>query len=225
MAKPTAPTTFPWHSKNALVSDDFLALFHERFARYRTSKERERLLAGISPDKQHGRMTVRSAAILVCCLSASREWRTSEGRLRHYRDARWRSEQHPRSRARFYDVEKIRKQMTLSEINRIEALVALSFSHQAGYETHSRTLWRCIEAAICTDGLGDPPRVVNSRDDVDELFEKIRLRLYHQRKLKGEAAVTEEAKAIYREFLLRLRNKAWKDPRDQLLLNAPHRRV
>jgi len=205
------------------VSSFFLEIFHDCFARYRVSKERDRLLAGISPDRSHRAMTVRSAVLLVCCIAAARQWRTSETRTRKYRDARWRSEEHPLSRARFDGIETIRKQSTLWEINRIEALAALSFSHQAGYSTHSRTLWSCIEGALRTDALGEPPRVVRSLDDINEHFEKIRLRLYHQRKRKGDAAVAAEADGIYRELLLKLRDRSLKDPRDDLLLKALHR--
>lgn len=205
------------------ISKHFLELFHERFARYRLAKERHRLLSGISPDEQHRKMTVRSAVLLVCCISAAREWRTSEARHRVYHDARWRSDEQPISLSRYDGIETIRKQSTLWEINRIEALTALSFSHQAGYPTHSRTLWSCIEGALRRDALGEPPHVVRSLDDVSEHFEKIRLRLYHQRKLKGDAAVAAEADGIYRELLLKLRDRSLKDPNDDLLLKALHR--
>lgn len=225
MTKPAARTRFNKPTKIAVLSDLFLFDFHECFTRYRNSKERARLLAGLSPDLLHGKMTVRSAVVLVCCVAAARGWRSSEWRIRRYRDARWRSEQSERSQSRYVGVEAVRKQMTISEINRVEALTALSFSQHAGYQTHSRALWKSIEGALCTDGLGDAPRAVRSRDDVDELFEKIRLRLYHQRRLKGEAVVNEEAKGIYRELLLKLRDKTLRSPEDQLLLNAVHRRV
>lgn len=225
MTKPTSRSRLTKPKKIAVVSDSFLFDFHECFTRYRNSTDRARLLAGISPDLLHGKMTVRSAILLVCCIAAARGWRSSEWRLRRYRDARWRSEQSERSQARYFGVEAVRKQMTLSEINRVEALTALSFSHHAGYQTHSRALWKSIEGALCTDGLGDHPRAVRSRDDVDALFEKIRLRLYHQRKLKGDAVVNEEAKGIYRELLLKLRDKALRDPKDHLLMNAVHRKT
>jgi hypothetical protein len=222
MANSTSRIARTLATKNT-ISISFLEIFHECFARYRLTKERNRLLDGISSDKQHRKMTVRSAVLLVCCIAAAREWRTSETRLRNYHDARWRSEEHPLSRARIYDVDAVRKQSTLWEINRVEALAALSFSHQAGYSTHSRTLWSCIEGALRTDALGEPPRVVRSLDDVNEHFEKIRLRLYHQRKLKGDAAVAAEAGGIHRELLLKLRDRSLKDPRDELLLKALHR--
>lgn len=225
MAKRTSSATTAPSKKQTIVSGEFLDIFHDCFARYRSSKERSRLLKGIASDAGHRKMTVRSAVILVCCIAAAREWRTSEARLRRYRDARWRSEHPEGSAVQYYDVRTARKQSTLWEINRIEALTALSFSHQAGYPHHSRALWSCIEGALCTDALGEPARVVRTVDDVNELFESIRLRLYHQRKKKDDATITEEAHGVYRELLSKLRDKSLRDPRDLLLLEAVRRRV
>lgn len=215
-----------WGRKLTLISDSFLDLFHECFSQYRLPRERNRLLAGISPDTRYRRMTVLSAVVFVCFVAARRKWPQNDGRLKAYRDARKRSEYHFMSRARFYDIVTVRRQNTSNELKRIEALLALHFSLGAGYPTHSRVLWKCIEQALCTDGLGDPStKNVLSIEDVDNLFASIRLNLYNQRKKRTEDDLVKEAKAIYRELRHKLNDTRLRDPRDELLISAVHRQT
>lgn len=208
--------------KLTYFSPHFLELFHECFTRYRAPKERQRLLAGIDRDKAHNRMTVLNAVIFICFVTARRKWARNEWRMRNYKDARWRSQYDPQSAVRFYDTVTVRRQSTINEIKRIEALLALRLSLVAGYATHSRTLWRCFERALCTEAMGSPSRKATPVE-VDELFASIRLSLYNQRKKRSIDELSDAAAAIYRELRLKLNDKKVSRARDKILINAAHR--
>lgn len=211
------------HNSTTIISPYFLALFQECFARYRTSSDRQRLLAGIDPDPHHNRLTVINAAIFVCFVAARRKWPKSEWRIRIYKDARWRSQYGPQSAVRFFDTVTVRRQTTINEIKRIEALLALTLSLRASHPTHSRTVWRCFERALCTDALGTPSRRA-TEGDIDDLFASIRLSLYNQRKTRQIHDLIAEGQVIYRELRLKLNDKNVSDPRDRILINAKHRK-
>lgn len=222
---PRSPWTKPRPqlNKNDLLSDGFLAFLVNRFHRYRSPVDRNRLLSGINPDKRHNRMTVASAIVFICTLAAAKEWRSSYFRIAQYNRARQISKFINNPPAYLpTDVASTRKKNRVTEMNRIQALVSLAFARNSGYSTHSRSLWRCVEPAIGSEVLG--------HGDVDAFFAQIRLRLSHQYKKPGRSRriVEQESDDIYAQLAATIRKASLEKtrPGDEslyTLLNARHR--
>jgi hypothetical protein len=216
----------PRLNKDDLLADGFLYTFGERFKSYRDIVRSKRLLAGITPDARYGKMRVRDAIIFVLTLSAAREWQGSHLRAAHYIRARHLSKFN--KSPTWYmpsDVPQTQRQYRFRERNRIEALVALGFARSSGYSTHSRALWRCIEAAIRTDGLGDAPKVIRNERDVDDFFELVRGRLNYLYAKLGRSAVEDEADKVFALLSRRLQKAAFTGAALYTILHAKHREV
>lgn len=209
-------------NKSDRFPDGFLAAFHECFARYRKPAERTRLLSGISPDRKHGKMSVIDAVLFVCTLAATQLWEGSPSRELRYRFMRQRA---PRAKLRpwFSDEEKELHFTRQIEAKKVRALIALAFSQRAGYPTFSRALWRCIDGAIRSDGLGSPPNSIASEETLDAKYESIRNYLFRQYKMQGRATVETEAEAMFLYLHRFLRQRSLGHGRDYALLHASHR--
>lgn len=224
--RPRAPLVRPRLNKDDHLADGFLDTFGERLKAYRDGASSKRLLAGIRPDARYGRMRVRDAIILVLALAAAREWQGSPARAGRYTRARHLSK-FSKSPPWYMpaDVPQAQRQYRYRERNRIEALVALGFARSAGYPTHSLALWHCIEQAIRTDGLGEPPEVVRTERDVADFFELVRGRLNYLYTKHGKQAVQDEADKVFARLSRRLQKAALAGAALYFILHAGHREV
>lgn len=210
-----------------LLADGFLDAFGEHFKSYRNGKSRERLLSGIHSDARYGKMRVRDAIIFILTLSAAREWQGSHLRQAKYIRARHLSKFNRAPPAYMPpDVPQAQRQNRATERNRVEALVALGFARSSGYPTHSRALWRCIDGAIRTDGLGEPAKkVVRTDDYVDTYFEWVRSRLNYLYAKHGKASVEREADKVFARLSSKLQRTALVGATLYDVLHAKHREV
>lgn len=224
--KPLASQVRPRLNKDDVLADGFLDTFSEHFRGYRDVARRKRLLAGIAPDALFGKMTVRDAIIFILTLSAAREWQASDARAARYLRARHLSKFNNDPPGYMpADVPKTQRLYRFRERNRIEALAALGFARRSGYSTHSRALWNCIETAIRTDGLGDAPKFVRTRQDIDDFFEHIRARLNYLYSNLGKQTVQEEADKVFGRLSSRLQRTMLGDAALYSMLHANHREV
>lgn len=223
---PRTPLLRPKLNKDDLLADSFLDTFGERFKTYRDDASGKRLLAGINPDAQYGMMRVRDAVVFILTLSATPEWQGSPTRVGRYLRARHLSK-FSKSPPWYMpaDVPQAQRQHRYRERNRIEALVALGFARKAGYPTHSLTLWHCIEQAIGTDGLGEPPDVIRSKQEVADFFELVRGRLNYLYTKHGKQAVQDQADKVFALLSRRLQKAALAGAALYLILHAKHREV
>jgi len=224
--KPLAPRVRPKLNKGDVLADGFLTTFSEHFRAHRDDTRRKRLLAGIAPDAQFGKMTVRGAIIFILTLSAARAWQASDSRAALYTRARNLSKFNNDPPAYMpSDVPQAQRLYRLRERNRIEALVALGFARDSGYATHSRALWNCIETAIRTNGLGDAPKFIRAKQDVDTLFEQIRARLNYLYTKLGKQVVQEEADQVFSLLHVQLRKTTLGGAELYGIYHAKHREV
>lgn len=214
----------PRLNKDDLLADSFLDAFGDRFRTYRDSANRERLLAGIRPDARYGKMRVRDALVFILALSAARDWQGSDVRKGHYKAARLLSKFN--KSPPWYmpsDVPQAQRLHRERERNRIEALASLGFARSAGYPTHSLALWHCVEQAIQTDGLGVPPKVIRSKQDIADFFQLVRSRLNYLYAKLGKSTVEDEADKVFRLLSRRLQKAALSGAALYMVLHAKHR--
>lgn len=212
-------------NRDDVLADDLLAMFSERFKLYRSPTDRARILAGIEADRRYGKMTVRDALVFVLTLAAVREWQRSHMRIRKYNRARQLSK-FANNPPWYYpeDVKETQRKNRKWERNRIEAFVALGFARRAGYGTHSRALWRTVERAILTDGLGaSRTKEAPTVDDVDDLFELIRGRLNYWSTTLSRATVEALADEMFSVLARRMHRASFGVGALYILLHAKHR--
>ena len=213
-------------NRDDLLADTFLEIFSERFKTYTNSVSRERLLSGIQSEPKYGKLTVRAAVLFVVALAAAKDWQGDPIRAAKYLRARHLSKflKAPPS----YmppDVSQAQRQNREKARYRIEAIVALGMARSAGYSTHSRVLWRCMEQALCTDGLGAHSQPTRDSEWIDTYFEWVRGRLNYLYRKHGKPQIYDEADKVFALLSRRLQRAALSQASLYFLLHAKHREV
>lgn len=195
--KPRPLPRLDQHSQS--VPKGFETLLRTMPGLYREEADRARMRSGIVIDPSSS-LSFEDAVIFVWIVACMAMWISKfSPRADLHRDARsqsrlaWRRHQKPEAH-----VKKTTFLYGPNGLKQTEALAALGFALNAGYPTHSWTLWQSLDAALTTDGLA--PRYFNGRlrgvsdaEQVELLFKSIGDRLRTASRKSDAAALHRKA--------------------------------